>query len=39
MRKRYDLLAINFVNLNDKYHNNKEVEIFLRSRTKKIVED
>jgi fatty acid desaturase len=39
MRKRYDLLAINFVNLNGKYHNNKEVEIFLRSRTRKIVED
>jgi len=36
MRKRYDLLAKNFVSLGDKFHSSKEVETFLRSRTKKI---
>lgn len=36
MRKRYDLLAKNFVILNNKYPTSKEVEDFLRSRTKKI---
>lgn len=36
MRKRYDLLAKNFVILDDKYHSTEEVEKFLKSRTKKV---
>ena len=36
MKKRYDLLAKNFVNLNNKFHSNEEVEAFLKSRTRKI---
>lgn len=36
MRKRYDLLAQNFVRLNNKYKTSEEVEKFLKSRTKKV---
>jgi hypothetical protein len=35
MRKRYDLLAKNFVSLGNKFHTADEVETFLRSRTQK----
>ena len=36
MRKRYDLLAKNFVNIGNKYGNEQEVIEFLKSRTVKI---
>jgi len=36
MRKRYDLLAKNFVILGNKYHTSEEVEKLLRSRTKRM---
>jgi fatty acid desaturase len=36
MRKRYDLLAKNFVKLGNKYSTTEEVETFLKSRTKKV---
>jgi hypothetical protein len=36
MRKRYDLLAKNYVTLDDRYHSDEEVVSFLKSRTEKI---
>lgn len=36
MRKRYDLLAKNFVKLGNKFNTTEEVETFLKSRTKKL---
>lgn len=36
MRKRYDLLAKNFVNLGDRFASDEEVIAFLKSRTEKI---
>jgi fatty acid desaturase len=36
MRKRYDLLAKNFVNIGNRYHNDEEVIQLLKSRTRKI---
>lgn len=36
MRKRYDLLAKNFVNLGDRFGSDEEVIAFLKARTKKI---
>jgi hypothetical protein len=35
MGKRYDLLTKNFVSLDNKFHDSKEVETFLRSRTRR----
>jgi fatty acid desaturase len=36
MRKRYDLLAKNYVNLDNRFSNDEEVVAFLKSRTKSI---
>ena len=36
MRKRYDLLSKNFVNIGDRYNSDAEVISFLKSRTRKI---
>lgn len=36
MRKRYDILAANFVNINEVYKSKEEVIEFLKSRTKRI---
>jgi fatty acid desaturase len=36
MAKRYDLLAQNFVNLGNRYHNEAEIVALLRSRTRRI---
>ncbi|PUZ27702.1 Fatty acid desaturase [Chitinophaga costaii] len=38
MRKRYDLLARHFVNLNNRFESDEAVIIFLRERTRKIPE-
>lgn len=39
MRKRYDLLAKNFVNVGNRYHSDEEVIQLLKSRTRKIAFD
>jgi hypothetical protein len=36
MRKRYDLLAKNFVNVGNRYNNDQEVIALLKSRVEKI---